>query len=62
MLKSKFCVFLDVNACLKVFHAVFRRFFAWSFSMALSFMFSDVLGIDGAPLDVDDVQGGFFLD
>ena len=38
-LERGFSVFLDVNACLKLFQVVFRRFLAWEKSMLLEVVF-----------------------
>ncbi len=39
LLSRNFRAFSDVNPCLKFARRVFRRFFAWSFSMLSSLLF-----------------------
>ena len=51
--------FFVVNACLKLFRVVFRRFFAWSFSMLLEVVFLVVVSPDCGhyiSVNVDGVE------
>lgn len=50
-------MFLYVKGCLKVFRCVFRRFFAWSFSMLLEVAFLTVSSPDDGLLILHGVDG-----
>ena len=49
--------FLDVNACLKVFGAVLRRFFVWEKSMLSRWVFLVVCSPDCGHYSFGNVDG-----
>ena len=61
-MKRNFCGFLDAKPCLNFSSLVFRRVFAWSFSMLFARAFRNVISVDESVSNSAMFHGVFTRD